>query len=74
MGLLVVDLAGPMSVDTWSGMSFVFVAMEASTCFGVGKLLKSKTEAEGVLRDIVAMLERQSGKKLKIIRTDNGNG
>lgn len=53
-------------------MSFTFVTMEASTRFGVGKLWKSKTEADGVLRDVVAMLERQSGKKLKIIHTNNG--
>jgi hypothetical protein len=39
MELIVVDLAGPMSVETWSGMSYVFMAVEASTRMGVAELM-----------------------------------
>jgi hypothetical protein len=73
MDLLVVDLTGPMSVKTWTGMSFALVAVEASRQFGVGELLESKDEAAEALKRIIAMLERQSGKLLKRIRTDNGS-
>jgi len=72
MKLVVVDLTGPMSVETWTGMSFALVAVESSRRFGVGELLKSKDEAAEALKWIIAMLERQSGKLLKKLHTDNG--
>ena len=72
MGLIVVDLTGPMSVETWTGMSFALVAVESSRRFGVGELLKSKDEAAEALQWVIVMLERQSGKLLKKIHTDNG--
>jgi transposase InsO family protein len=72
MGLLVVHLTGPMSVETWSGKSYAIVVLKVSRRYGVGDLLESKDEAYAALVKIVARLERQSGKKCKIIRTDNG--
>jgi len=35
--------------------------------------LKSKEEAGGAVRDVIAMLERQSGLKVKRLRSDNGS-
>src|ERR1700727_1079206 len=64
MELVVVDLTGPMSVETWTGMSFALVALESSRRFGVGELLKSKDKVAETLKWIIAMLERQSGKLL----------
>ena len=72
MDLLVVDLTGPMSVETWSGMSYALVAIEASCRFGVGEPLKTKDETAETLKTTVTQLERQSGLKLKRIRSDNG--
>jgi GAG-pre-integrase domain/Integrase core domain len=72
MDLLVVDLTGPMSVETWSGMQYAFVAVEISCRLPVGRLLRSKDEAGTALKETVAMLEQQSGKLLKRIRCDNG--
>jgi len=72
MGLLVVDLTGPMTVETWSGMSYALVVGEVSCRFGTGELLATKDEAYGALVDIVARLERQSGKKCQKIRSDGG--
>jgi hypothetical protein len=72
MELVVVDLTGPMSVETWTGMAYALVAVETSRRFGVGELLKSKDEAGEALKRIIAMLERQSGKLLRKICTDNG--
>jgi hypothetical protein len=73
MGLLVVDLTGPMSVETWSGMSYASVVVEASCRFGSGELLASKDDAYGMLTRTVTRLERQSGEKCWVIRSDNGN-
>jgi hypothetical protein len=44
MELIVIDLAGPMSIETWSGMSYVFMAMEVSTRMGVADLMVLKDE------------------------------
>jgi hypothetical protein len=62
MELIVIDLAGPMSIETWSGMSYVFMAVEASTRMGVAELMVSKDETPEAT---VAKLECQSGIKLK---------
>jgi hypothetical protein len=73
MGLLVVDLTGPMSVETWSGMLYASVVVEASCRFGSGDLLALKDDAYGMLTRTVTRLERQSGEKCQIIQSDNSN-
>jgi hypothetical protein len=73
MELVIVDLSGPMSVTTWTGKAYVFVAVEMNSQLGIGELLESKTEAAETLKTVVMRLERQSGKKLKRLRTDVGN-
>ena len=72
MELIVIDLTGPMSVETWTGMLYALVAVKASCRFGVGELLKSKDEAAEALKWIITMLERQSGKLLMKLHTNNG--
>ena len=72
MELVVVDLTGPMSVPTWTGMYYALIVVEASCRFGVGELLQSKDEVADALKWIIVMLERQSGKLLKVMRSDNG--
>ena len=56
MELVVVNIVGPMSVETWTRMSYALVAVESSCCFGVGELLKSKDEAAEALKWIIARL------------------
>jgi transposase InsO family protein len=68
MELIVVDL----TVSTWTGMYYALIVVEASCRYGVGDLLKSKDEVADALKRIIAILERQSGKLLKILRCDNG--
>ena len=65
MGLIVVDLAGPMSVETWTEMQYALVTVEVSCQFPVGQLLQSKDEAATALKETVAMLKRQSRKLLE---------
>ncbi len=72
MDLIVVDLTGPMSVPTWGGARYALVVVEASTRLPVGRVILSKDGVYTELRNIIAVLERQSGKKLKRIRVDNG--
>lgn len=72
MELVVMDITGPMSVETWTGRAYAMVVIEASCRFGVGRLLERKEDVASTLKEIIAMLERQSGLKLKKMRSDNG--
>jgi len=63
--LVVMDLTGPISVPTWDGYVYALVVIEVSCRYSVGRLLKSKEEAGGAVRDVIAMLERQSELKVK---------
>ena len=72
MGLVVVNLMGPMSVETWTGMCYALVVVKVSSWFKVGQPLRLKSKASTALQEIIAMLERQSGLKLKQICSDVG--
>jgi hypothetical protein len=68
MELIAIDIASPMSVETWSGMSYGFMT---STRIGAAELMVSKDKTPEILKATVAKIECQSGIKLKQIRSDN---
>jgi hypothetical protein len=57
MELVVVDLTGPMSVKTWSGMSYVFIAVEMNSRMSFGELLASQDKVAETLKTIIVKLE-----------------
>jgi hypothetical protein len=59
--LVMMDLTGPMSVPTWDGHLYALVVVEASCHYPVGRLLKSKDQAGKEVRDVIVMMEQQSG-------------
>jgi len=65
MELVVMDLTSPMLVTTWDGYIYALVVVKISCCYPVERLLKSKEEAGVAVRDMVALLERQSGKNVQ---------
>ena len=67
MELVVANLTGPMRITTWSGMAYALVVVEASMRFVTARLLRTKREAANALKDIITVLERQSGQKVKKI-------
>jgi hypothetical protein len=71
MELIVVDLTGPMSVEMWSGMSYMFIAVEMNSQMSSGELLASKDKVAETLKTIIVKLEHQSSIKTKWIRSDN---
>ena len=71
MELVVMDITGPMSVETWTGHTYAMVIIEASCQFRVGRLLVKKEEVASTLKKVVVMLERQLGLKLKNMCSDN---
>ncbi len=71
--LLFVDATEPMSHPTWTVMWYTLVVVEVSCQFGVGDLLPSKERMAESLINTVARLEHQSGKKVRMICSDNGS-
>ena len=65
MELVVMDLTGSISVPTWDGYVYALVIVEVSCQYPVEHLLKSKEKAGGAVRDMITMLECQSGLKVK---------
>ena len=54
-----------MSVPTWDGFLYALVVVEISCRYAVGRLLHDKDETGPTIRNIVAMLEQQSGLKAR---------
>jgi hypothetical protein len=54
------DLTGPMSIETWSGMSYTFIAVEMNSWMSFGELLAFKDEVAETLKSIIVKLECQS--------------
>ena len=73
MGLLTVDLTGLMAVMSWSSMLYALIIVEASSRYIVCRLLETKQEAATALKEVITLLEWQSGMKTKKIHTDNGS-
>jgi len=65
MELVVMDLIGPILVPTWDGYVYALIIVKVSCRYFVGRLLKSKEKAGDVVRDVIAILECQSGLKIK---------
>ena len=63
--LVIIDLTGPILVLIWDDYVYTLIVIEVSCQYPVGYLLKSKEEAGGAVRDVIAMLEYQSGLKVK---------
>jgi len=71
MELVVMDITSPMSVPTWDGFLYALVIVEVSCRYPVGRLLCTKEDVGVTVRDVLAMLERQSGLKVRHLRSDN---
>ena len=66
------DLCGPMKTKTLGGaLYFVTFIDDCSRKLWV-YVLKTKDQVLGVFKQFQASVERETGKKLKCIRTDNG--
>jgi transposase InsO family protein len=71
--LVVMDLFGPIKTPTWNGYQYALVVVDVGTRFPVGRLLKSKSDVGKEVRDVLMILERQVGRKVKRLRSDVGN-
>ena len=66
------DLCGPMPHKTLGGANYFLTFIDDSTRKVWVYLLKHKEEVFSTFQKFLAMVENQTGKKLKAFRTDNG--
>ena len=72
LDLVVVDLAGPNRPQTLGGKVYDMVLVDTYSQRSFVYLLAKKSDAAEVIMRWVVMVELQTGKKLKRLRSDNG--
>jgi hypothetical protein len=70
--LVHVDLAGPMATESLGGSRYMMVFVDDFTHFMTVKFLTAKSEAHDALEAYVAEMERQTGSRIKVLRSDRG--
>ena len=71
--LIHMDLCGPMPTETLGGKHYVATFLDDYSGLSVIILLKRKSETAQAIKEVFTMLETQSGRKIKAVRTDRGS-
>ena len=66
------DLAGPMEVKSVSGACYLLVFVDDCSRKVFVYFLKKKNEVAARFKEFKALVEKQTGKSIKTLRTDNG--
>ena len=66
------ELCGPISPPTPAGNLYFLLLVDDMSRFMWLTLLRSKADAPAAIMNFQARVERETGKKLKVLRTDNG--
>lgn len=66
------DVCGPMRVTSCGGARYLVLFIDDFSRMMVVYFLKSKGEVYNAYESFVAISERQTSKKLKMLRSDNG--
>lgn len=72
MRLIHSDLCGPMPTATPSGNRYFLTLIDDYSRFTVIRLLKSKAEVPGLIKEYIAEMSVRFGRKPIALRTDNG--
>jgi len=72
MDLWVVDVMGPMKVETIEGHKYVLVMIDVFTRYIFVSLLRTKGEAATHLLNRIRLCQTQTGEKLKRLHSDGG--
>lgn len=66
------DLCGPMNVDSVGGSKYILTFTDDYTRYVTAFFIKSKSEVLSKFMEYVAMMENETGLRVRSIRTDNG--
>jgi hypothetical protein len=72
MDLWNVDLIGPFEMEATGGGKYILTIRDIGSGYGEIKILQLKSDTTKFLIDAITCLERQTGRPLKAIRSDNG--
>lgn len=72
LGLVHTDLCGPMPSESWNGARYVFTLIDDYSRKIFAYFIKSKSEVLEVFKEYQTLVEKQTGKLIKKIRSDNG--
>lgn len=61
-----------MEVESWGGKRYMFTLIDDNSRKVFCYFLKSKNEVSDIFKDFCSMVENQTDRKIKILRTDNG--
>jgi transposase InsO family protein len=65
------DLCGPVMPVTLGGRRYFLLLIDDATCYMWVVLLTAKSEASSAIKGIQAAVEKECGRKLRVLRTDN---
>ena len=71
--LLHMDVCGPMPVMSLGGSKYNVVFLDDYTSLSVTRTVATKSQVKEVVQEVIAMLETQSGLRVKAVRSDNGS-
>lgn len=71
--LIHTDVCGPMKIDSIGKTKYFVIYVDDKSRMTFTYFIRSKSEVQYVTRKFVNLVERQSGKKVKRIRSDNGS-
>ncbi|GLC47439.1 hypothetical protein PLESTM_002074400 [Pleodorina starrii] len=66
------DIMGPLSVESYGGFTYVATFLDECTGLSAVTLLKDKGQATAAVKVMLTLLETQSGRTVRKVRTDRG--
>lgn len=66
------DILGPLEVESWSGCKYILTFIDDHSRKIFCYFLKSKDEAPDIFKEFCQLVENQTERKIKVLRTDNG--
>ena len=72
LGLVHTDVCGPMMTQARGGYSYFITFIDDLSRFGYVYLMKHKSEAFDKFKEYQSMVEKQTGKSIKVLRSDRG--
>ena len=70
--LLHMDLMGPITPAGKNGERYIVSILDEKSKLGVAKPICNKSQASGVIKTVIRMMEKQTGNVVKVVRSDRG--
>ena len=71
--LLHMDLCGPMPMPSLGGSKYLATFLDDYSKMSFVRILSSKSETTSAVREVIRLLENQTGSRVRAIRTDSGS-